>query len=288
MTLPLAGRGRLLAMSHTEDELEAFAAWERAAWEERAIPYAASITDLTEGAAPGLLDAAGVTAGTSLLDVATGPGVVASLAIGRGARVTAVDQSAAMVALASSALPDVTVTAASAELLPFADGTFGAVVAGFLLNHLARPATGVREMTRVLDAGGRVALSVWDRPEANPALGLFGPVAQSLGATAVVPPGPESTVYADDDALVALLADAGLTDIQVERVNWDVDVEPGAWFDAVAAATPRTGAVLARATTSTRDALRDRYTRTALESFAVGAGRVCLPATAVIGSGSRP
>lgn len=274
-------------MGHSEDELDAFAGWERAAWEERALPYARSLTDLTRGAGLGVLDAAGVTAGMSLLDVATGPGVVAALAVERGARVTAVDQSEAMVALATSALPDVTVTAAPVELLSFPDGAFGAVVAGFLLNHLARPATGVRKMTRVLSPGGRLALSVWDRAEANPALGLFDPIAQSLGVAAAVPPGPESTVYADDAAFSDLLAEAGLIDVRVDRVRWAVEVEPCEWFDAVAASTPRTGAVLAQCDAADRVALRDRYARTALESYGTGDGRVRLPATAVVGSGTR-
>lgn len=72
-------------MACPDDELDAFAAWEREAWELRAEPYAAALTDLTRGAAIALLDAAGVTTGTALLDVATGPGVVAALAVQRGA-----------------------------------------------------------------------------------------------------------------------------------------------------------------------------------------------------------
>lgn len=276
-----------LSAAFSDDELDAFSAWEREAWEVRATPYAASLTDLTRGAAPALLDGASVTTGSALLDVATGPGVVAAVAVQRGAVLTAVDQSAAMVELARHALPGVRVEQAAVEQLPFDDAAFDAVTAGFLLNHLARPAVGVTEMVRVLRRGGRLAACVWDRPDANPALGLFGPVAQELGLATAAPPGPDSAQFAADHAFRALLSDVGLDDVRVERVAWQVEVEPGEWFDAVAAATPRTGAVLARASRDERAALRERYVDRARGRFPGPRGRVVLPAAAVVGSGRR-
>ena len=184
-------------MTQTDEQLDEFAAWERQTWETRATSYARSITQLTRGAADSLLDAAEVGAGTALLDVATGPGVVALAARRRGAEVVAVDQSEAMVTLARSAGLDA--RQASAERLPFEAGAFDAVVAGFLINHLPRPSEGVAELARVCNA--RVAVSVWDTPEANPALGLFGNVVQSVDIDHSVPPGPDSTLYADEARL---------------------------------------------------------------------------------------
>lgn len=271
-------------MTHTDQELDAFGAWERTAWEDRAAPYAASLGDLTRGSIPALLDAAAVTAGSRVLDVGTGPGFVALAALERGAQVQAADQSRAMVELARTAGVDA--LAAPVERLPYDDGVFDAVVAGYLLNHLPRPAAAVAELARVLRRGGRLALTVWDLPDANPALGLFGPVAAALGLTASVPPGPDASVYAHDEALTALLAD-GFSDVGVTRVGWTVAVEPGAWFDAVAAATPRTGAVLAGASPQERAALRERYVEVAAQRYGRPDGRVELPASAVLGSGTR-
>lgn len=270
-------------MAHTDDELDAFSRWERGAWELRATAYGRAITVLTRGAADALLDAAGVSAGTRVLDVATGPGVVTLAARRRGAQVLAVDQARAMVDLARAA--GVEAWRASAERLPFRDASFDAVVAGFLLNHLARPGEGVAELARVCRR--RLALSVWDVPAANPALGLFGAVAQSLATADAVPPGPDSHAFAEDGPLTALLGDAGLEDIRVDRVSWSITVEPGTWFDAVAAGTPRTGAVLAAASPDERAALRERYVDVALAEYGVGDGTVTLPAAAVVGSG-RP
>ncbi len=270
-------------LSHTDDQLDEFSRWERHVWESRAAPYAASMTRLTGGAAPALLDAAGVGAGTAMLDVATGPGVVAALARDRGATVIAVDQSEAMVHLARVAGIDA--RQASVEQLPFDDGTFDAVVAGFLLNHLSRPAKGIGELARV--CRGPVALSVWDVPAVNPVLGLFGSVASSLAAPDAVPPGPASDLYADEDRLRSVLDEAGLDQVEVRRVGWTLTVEPGEWFDAIAASTPRTGAVLAAAPDAERTALRKRYVEVATASFGGSDGRVTLPAGAVVGSG-RP
>ncbi|MDQ6910791.1 MAG: class I SAM-dependent methyltransferase, partial [Actinomycetota bacterium] len=242
-------------MTHTDEQLDAFASWERQSWETRAAAYAECITELTRGAADALLDAADAKTGTALLDVATGPGVVALAARDRGAEVIAVDQSEAMVALARSAGLDA--RQASADHLPFETGAFDAVVAGFLINHLPRPVEGIVELARVSKA--QVAVSVWDVPPANPALGLFGAVTESLDMADSVPSGPESSLYADDARLTSLLVAAGLLDVRVTRVRWTLTVAPGAWFDAVAAGTPRTGAVLAAASAEQRAALRKHY-----------------------------
>jgi hypothetical protein len=111
-------------------------------------------------------------------------------------------------------------------------------------------------------------------------------VAAALGLGPAVPAGPDAALFSDHDAMRDLLSTA-FQDVQVTRVAWTVAVEPGAWFDAVAAATPRTGAVLAAAPNTQRAQLRARYVETALEQYGVGNGRVELPASAVLGSATR-
>jgi SAM-dependent methyltransferase len=266
-----------------DEQLDAFAEWERQAWESRAEGYAESLTDLTRGAVEALLDAAAVRPGSRVLDVATGPGVVALAARRRGAEVVAVDQAAAMVRLARAAGLDV--RHARAEELPFEDGAFDAVVAGFLLNHLARPDQGVAELVRV--CRGRVAVSIWEVPDANPALGLFGPIVESSGIPDVVPPGPESILFADDARMTQLLQGAGLQDVKVDRVGWTITVDPGRWFDAIAASTPRTGAALAAADPGQRARLRERYVQLATARHGRSDGHVTLPAAAIVGSGRK-
>jgi ubiquinone/menaquinone biosynthesis C-methylase UbiE len=49
----------------------------------------------------------------------------------------------------------------NAEVLPFADESFDAVVGNFVTLHLGRPERAAAEFARVLGAGGRLALTVW-------------------------------------------------------------------------------------------------------------------------------
>lgn len=267
--------------------LDAFATWERESWEVRAAAYAERVGRLTTGAISALLDAAAVGAGTRLLDVATGPGFVAEAALARGALVTAVDQSEAMVREFGRRLPGVEVRCAPAESMGLPKASYDAVVAGFLLNHLARPRAVMTQLVRVLVPGGRVAMSVWDVPAANRAMGLVGEVVTALGIRGVIPPGPESTAYADHAAFAGLLEAAGLAQVQVQRTTWTFEAEPGEWFDTVAAAMPRSGAVLAQVDEQQRAEARAEYIERARNAFEGHGDLVVLPTAAVIGSGTR-
>ncbi len=268
----------------SDEELQRFGDWERAQWEQRALNYAASLGDLTRGSIPALLDAAAVGPGTRLLDIGTGPGFVALAAMTRQAQVRAADQSAAMVRIARTAGVDV--VQASAEDLPYEDGSFDAVVGSYLLNHLPRPEVGVAELRRVLAPGGRIAMTVWDRPPDNPAIGLVSEVVAELGLTADVPAGPEQQRFADDAQAFALLA--GWDDVAVDRQRWSVRVEPGSWFDVIADATPRSGAVLAQASQQARAQARERYIALALRRYGAGDGTATLPAGASLLRATKP
>lgn len=62
--------------------------------------------------------------------------------------------------------PDLLLTCADAEALPFADASFDAVISTFALEHAVRPVRMLREMSRVVRPGGRVVLlgPSWDLP----------------------------------------------------------------------------------------------------------------------------
>ena len=110
---------------------EAFNAFEAAGWEEAAIAYTDYMAQVTATFAEPLLDAARVEAGTDVLDVATGPGVIAGAAARRGARVVGIDVADAMVELAASRQPEGTFVRGDAESLPFPDESFDAALCGF-------------------------------------------------------------------------------------------------------------------------------------------------------------
>src|SRR5262249_16329741 len=97
--------------------------------------YQGFFTPITSLAIQPLLDAAGVGAGSTLIDVATGPGSVAAKASRLGAACIGVDLSPEMIALAKAAHPVIDFRVAEVEHLPFADGSCDAIVCNFGLGH---------------------------------------------------------------------------------------------------------------------------------------------------------
>ncbi len=102
--------------------------------------------------------------GDRVLDVATGTGAVAAELAGRyGCRVTAIDQSDAMLAAAARRLRErglserVNLVRAEAEALPFDDGAFDGLTVTYLLRYVADPAATLAELARVVRPGGTVA-----------------------------------------------------------------------------------------------------------------------------------
>ena len=78
---------------------------------------------------------AGVTAGSKVLDVGTGTGVVAQVAQELGATAVGVDPSEGMLDVARSTRPGIEFLAAQAIDLPFVDGRFDVVLGNFVLAH---------------------------------------------------------------------------------------------------------------------------------------------------------
>jgi ubiquinone/menaquinone biosynthesis C-methylase UbiE len=113
-----------------------------------------------------LAEAAGVQAGQRVLDVGSGPGALTRVLVERAGadNVAAVDPSEPFVTALRARLPGVDVRLASAEELPFAADEFDAVLAQLVVNFMADPEAGVREMRRVARPGGAVAACVWDYP----------------------------------------------------------------------------------------------------------------------------
>lgn len=112
-----------------------------------------------------LVKFAEVSAGQKVLDVACGTGVVAVTAARRGANVSGLDLSPALLERARSnaeaAAVAIDFTEGDAEALPYPDAAFDVVLSQFGHIFAPRPALAVKEMLRVLRAGGRIAFSTW-------------------------------------------------------------------------------------------------------------------------------
>lgn len=267
-------------------DVTAFTDFERAGWDRIPHGYHRFMGPITAQAAKPLLDAAGVVAGTHVLDVATGPGYVAGCAAAVGARAVGVDLSAGIIALARELNPGVAFHVADAADLPFADGLFDAVVSGFLLPHLADHRRALDEFCRVLRPGGTVACSTWDAPDRVPMLGLVVDAVTRAGARppADLPAGPPFFKFSQAQALAGLLEEAGLSDIDVVTHAFVHRVRSAdALWDGVLSGSVRTSALVARQPPAVRAAVRAEFDRLA-EDHRSGDG-LDLPVSVLIARG---
>jgi demethylmenaquinone methyltransferase/2-methoxy-6-polyprenyl-1,4-benzoquinol methylase len=96
--------------------------------------------------------------GGSVLDVATGTGLVAERLLARGHEVTGLDQSPDMLAAARRRFDGrVQLVEASATAIPFPDASFDHLTFTYLLRYVDDPGATLAELARVVRPGGTVA-----------------------------------------------------------------------------------------------------------------------------------
>lgn len=121
-----------------------------------------------------LLDRAGLSPGSRLLDLACGTGVVARAAkerLGAAGRVVGVDLSAGMLEVAARVAPGVEWREADASRLPFGpEERFDALVCQQGFQFFADQPAAAREMRRVLAPGAKAVLATWVLLEELPCL----------------------------------------------------------------------------------------------------------------------
>ena len=264
--------------------------YERRMWRGRAQAYVLSFATLCAYPVHALLDAARVGPGCAVLDVGTGPGTVARAAVARRARVTAVDAEPSMIEVATAAVPTADVRLAVLPELPFVDGTFDAVVANFVVNHVSDPAAAVAELRRVVRPGGRVAMTVWPRP--SPPLQLFwadvaAEAGLTSGPTAASAPRvpPEADFARTPTGFAGLLSGSGLLDVECDTIEWRHQTTVEAWWTAPANGLGALGAAIAGAPPATVEYVRQTFERLATPHVADGV--LTMPTAALLASGRR-
>jgi len=173
-----------------------------------------------------LVEEGRIKSGHAVLDIATGPGEPAltiAAFVGPEGKVFGIDPAPEMVEAAGRATDhlgfrNVQFDVASADRLPFPADTFDAVVSRFGVMFFPSPVDAVREMSRVLKPGRKLALAVWHFAERNPFFYTLSRVIDQYVNSP--PPAPEASDpfrFASPGKLRDVLAEAGAT-VPSERV----------------------------------------------------------------------
>ena len=217
----------------TQPKLDAgrFKAMERAGFN-RIAPRYAQGAHLRADLAEALLRAADLAPGQQVLDLASGPGLLARDAarlVQPGGWVLATDIAEAMMIEASrvnDAESDVALRASTgfattdAEHLCLPDASFDRVLIGLALFMFPDEGKSLKEIRRVLRPGGRLAVSVWGPRASVPLISC----AQDCIARLLPPPKfvrPSVFRFGEDHTLAAALADAGFDDVRVSPCRFN-------------------------------------------------------------------
>lgn len=165
--------------------------------------------------------------GHSVLDVATGtgePGLSAAPLVGSG-KVIGTDLAEEMVVIAKDkasvlGVDNYEALTCDVSSLPFDDSSFDAAICRHGVMFFPDTALCLGEIVRVLKPGGRLSLSAWGMPDANPwATTINGVVQQILSLTPPSADTPGIFRCAQPKTLTKLLDECGLSDIREVEVS---------------------------------------------------------------------
>ena len=263
-----------------------FAAFELSGWDSNIGGYDAAFGAVTRQTVRSMLDAARVRPGMQVLDVCSGPGMLAAGALKCGAEAIGLDFSVEAVELARRLVPNGRFQQGDAQALPFPEASFDAVLCGYGVMHVPEPAAAMREMLRVLRPRGRAALSVWDASCVGFTL-VYEAVRARGSMEVALPHGPDYFQFGSPERMRAALVEAGFadTDAQSFQLDWHV-ANTDRYIESILTGTVRARAVLAAQSGAAAGGVRS-YIGDYLTRFRAPTGELVIPMPAIVGSGAR-
>jgi len=267
--------------------------WNKAAtgwrkWSEKIDTAASHISER-------LVERAGVTAGSRVLDVAAGygePSLTAARVAGPNGKVVATDISAEMLAYgrergASAGLENIEFVQSDAISLDFPAGSFDAAVSRWGIIFEPDGEGAAARVRSFLQPGSRMAIASWGPPERVPFLSV--PMGTVMSRLAVPPPPPGTPgplSRPTPEAIGGLLAGGGFSEVEVEEtevtMSWDSAEEFTTFVREIA---PPVTAMLAPHPQDVQDETWAAITTAAAEHTASD-GTLELTSLALIASGS--
>jgi ubiquinone/menaquinone biosynthesis C-methylase UbiE len=173
-----------------------------------------------------MLDLAGVTLGSRVLDLGAGTGdqtLLAARRVGPTGTVLATDISASMLDLAGEAaraadLHNIETRVLDAQRLDLPAASFDAAIARFSLQFVPDVQRALAEVLRVLKPGGRFAAVVFSAVERNPFRAAAQVIASRLAGRPFPEPGPGQWAMNDPTTLRHALQQAGFREVDIRRV----------------------------------------------------------------------
>jgi SAM-dependent methyltransferase len=228
-----------------------------------------------------------------VLDVASGtgePGLTAAAWVPRG-HVTVTDLSERMLAVAAENAArrgqrNFETRLCDAGALPFADGSFDAVLCRFGFMFFPDMALAARELARVAKPGARVCAAVWSAADQNPwAATILETIPRHVEIPAPPPGSPGLFRCAPEGLMRATFAQAGLRDIREEVVSSPMvhDTPEQYWQFMTEIAAP-VAAALAKADAAAQERIKSEVLDVARRSMRDGAVRMLSTATVIVAS----
>ena len=213
-------------------------------WDLVADGYAETTMQMLAQYAEEAITASVLKRGSTILDVACGPGTLALMVAREAGHVHGIDFSASMLAIfrknvARAGYDNITVRHGDAQALPYTDGMFDAAFSMFGLMFFPDRSKGFAEIYRTLKQGGSIAVTSWAPLDQSPAMQImFG----ALRAIKPDLPEPQRAIASleNPEVFKQELLDAGFRNVEIRSVTkaFPVASIPEFWESMVKGSAP--------------------------------------------------